>query len=36
MGAGARWGILVGIAFGALGFAVVASFLGLLYRGDFV
>jgi hypothetical protein len=35
MGAGARWGILVGITCVALVFAVVASFLGLLYRGDF-
>ena len=35
MGAGARWGILAGITCGALVFAVVASFLGLLYRGDF-
>ena len=32
---GARWGTLVVATLVALVFAVVASFLGLLYRGDF-
>lgn len=33
--AGAQWGTLVVACLVAVVFAVVASFLGLLYRGDF-